>query len=290
MCLFYHILIFGDVMLFIRLNSLMRQVLSIIRELSFRFRTHSVGHAAGQVAYFFTLSVFPFLIFTNAVIASLNIPTHTAISFLSPFLPEKLVSFITQYLEYINTKSGTRLLSFGIAVSLFSSSKSVCSLMRAFDLAYGEARKRRFISSAVFSVLFVVISAILLVLCIIVIALGNSFFSNLFDISSRIPFLTLWRWTAMALAVFFTLAVVYKKLPSANVTFIDSLPGALFSLISFLIFTAAFSFYVNHIASSSVFYGTIGAVILFMLWMYIAAIILILGAELNCAVCKLKNR
>ena len=285
--------------------------MSIIRELSFRFRTHSVGHAAGQVAYFFTLSVFPFLIFTNAVIASLNIPTHTAISFLSPFLPEKLVSFIIkyfcsltsvgvriafenlrmpQYLEYINTKSGTRLLSFGIAVSLFSSSKSVRSLMRAFDLAYGEARKRRFISSAVFSVLFVVISAILLVLCIIVIALGNSFFSNLFDISSRIPFLTLWRWTAMALAVFFTLAVVYKKLPSANVTFIDSLPGALFSLISFLIFTAAFSFYVNHIASSSVFYGTIGAVILFMLWMYIAAIILILGAELNCAVCKLKNR
>jgi len=58
----------------------------------------------------------------------------------------------------------------------------------------------------------------------------------------------------------------------------------------FLVFTAVFSFYVNNIASESLFYGTVGAVLLFMLWMYFAGIILILGAELNKIVADIKCR
>ncbi|MBR2180996.1 MAG: YihY/virulence factor BrkB family protein, partial [Oscillospiraceae bacterium] len=76
----------------------------IVRELYSRFRRHNISYTAGQIAYFFILSVFPFLIFVNALIASFDIPGNAAISFLEPLFPEQIVSFIAQYLEYINAQ------------------------------------------------------------------------------------------------------------------------------------------------------------------------------------------
>ena len=262
-----------------------RKTFAIFKELCSRFIEHEIAYAAGQVAYFLILSVFPFLIFVNALIASLDIPGQAAISFLEPFLPEQIVSFIARYLEYINGENALPLLSFGIILSLFSASKSIRSLMHSFALAYGEEHKRRFFSQIVFSMLFIVMSAIIFTFCVFVVALGNDFVAKLIDDMpfnlAFIDLFSIWRWVTMALIMFITLSLVYKLLPASEVKFSETLPGCVFALISFLVLTAVFSFYVNNIASASLFYGTVGAVLLFMLWMYFAGIILVLGAELN---------
>ena len=84
--------------------------------------------------------------------------------------------------------------------------------------------------------------------------------------------------------------MLYKFLPSKKVSFSETLPGTFFALAGFLLLTGGFSFYVNKIAPASLFYGSIGTVILFMLWTYFIAIILILGAELNKIAADSKNK
>ena len=275
-------------------NDKLKNIKIIAKELYTRFIEHEISYSAGRIAYFFILSVFPFLIFVNAIIASLNIPGDAAISFLEPLFPEQIVSFIALYLEYINGENALPLLSFGIVLSPFSASKAIRSLMHAFELAYGEQHRRRFFSQIIFSMLFIILSAVIFTFCVAVVALGNDFVSTLIsDMPFNLAFIdlfSLWRWVTMALIMFITLSLVYKLIPSSKVKFSETLPGCIFALLSFLIFTAGFSFYVNNIASASVFYGTVGAVMLFMLWMYFAGIIITLGAELNKIVSDLKKR
>ncbi len=270
------------------LNELKRrfsQPWKIIRELYSRFRRHNISYTAGQIAYFFILSVFPFLIFVNALIASFDIPGNAAISFLEPFFPEQIVAFIAQYLEYINAQSGVSLLSFGIFLALFSASKSVRSLASAFNRAYDISQRRGFFAQIFFSMLFIFLFALIFLACVVLVAFGNDFVSKLIaNIALAFAFVDLfsiWRWITTAVILFFTMSVIYKIIPSKKIKFSETIPGTLFSLAGFLLLTGGFSFYVNNIVSSSLFYGSVGAVILLMLWMYFAGIILILGAELN---------
>lgn len=265
----------------------------ILRMLYERFREHGITYTGGQIAYFFILSVFPFIIFINALIASFNIPSNSAIAFLEPFFPEQIVSFIANYIEYVNAQSGVSLLSFGIILAIFSASKSVRSLARAFNLAYETEQKRGFFAQILFSMIFIFLFALMLLACIVLVAFGNDFISKLISEMTLafafIDLLSVWRWITMALILFFTMSIIYKLLPSAKIKFSETLTGTFFSLAGFLILTAFFSFYVNNIISSSVFYGSIGAIILLMLWMYFAGIILVLGAELNKIMADIKK-
>ena len=265
----------------------------IAKNLWKRFFDHKIAYTGGQLAYFFILSVFPFLIFINGLIASLNIPVSVAISFLEPFFPEQIVSLIANYIEYINRESTVTLLSFGVLLAIFSASKSVRSLIHAFDLAYGVKNPRRFLFNILFSMLYIFLFALISVACIVIVALGNNFFSKLVSGFARplhlICALAFLRWSVIAAVFFLVLSLIYKFIPSARVSFRETLPGTAFSIIAFLLLTFLFSFYVNNIMSPSSLYGSLSAIILLMLWMYFTGIIIVLGAELNKTVSDAKR-
>ncbi len=267
--------------------------LFVFKELKDRFLSHNIGYAGGTLAYFFILSIFPFLIFINSIIASLDIPSSSAISFLRPFLPEQIVSLIATYIEYISQNSSIPILSFGIILAIFSASRSVRSLIYAFDLAYGVKNRRSILRNTLFSMLYLFIFAIMLVVCIAIVAFGSSFVEGLIA-KLTLPFniidlFSFWQWITMSAILFLILSAVYKFLPSVKVRFRDTIPGTLFSLIGFLILTAAFSFYVNNLISSLSLYGSLSTVILLMLWFYFAGIIIMLGAELNKVISDIKK-
>lgn len=267
--------------------------LFVTRKLKERFFDHNIGYAGGQLAYFFILSIFPFLIFINSIIASLDIPSSSAIAFLKPFLPEQIVSLIATYIEYISSASSIPLISFGIILAIFSASRSVRSLIYAFDLAYGVKKRRHFLINTLFSMLYLFLFAIVLVICIVIVSFGSSFveglLANMVLPFNFIDFFSFWQWITMSAILFLILSAVYKFLPSVKIRYRDTLPGTLFSLIGFLILTAAFSFYVNNLISSLSLYGSLSTVILLMLWFYFAGIIIMLGAELNKIISDIKR-
>jgi len=265
----------------------------ITKKLWRRFLDHQIAYTGGQLAYFFILSIFPFFIFFNAVVASLDIPPSAAITFFEPFFPEQIVSLIASYIEYISSGSTVTLLSFGIILALFSASKSVRSLIHAFDLAYGVKKPRNFLVNTLFSMLYIFLFAILFVACIIIVALGNDFITETLS-GIVIPFafldlISFLRWILMSAVLFCVLSLVYKFIPSVHVRFSDTIPGTIFSMVAFLVLTSLFSFYVNNLMSSLSLYGSLSAIILLMFWLYFAGIIILLGAELNKIVSDIKR-
>jgi membrane protein len=89
------------------------------------------------------------------------------------------------------------------------------------------------------------------------------------------------RWGAMAAVYLFTLSIFYYTMPYVKITFRSVLPGTVGAGLGLVAASYGFSFYVNHIASFSVIYGSLGAIIVFMLWLYITSTVMILGGELN---------
>mgnify|MGYP004646965743 CR=1 FL=1 len=269
------------------------KIFDLIGSVIERFYKHNIGYVGGQIAYFFILSIFPFLIFINALIASFNIPGETVFNVLDPFMPERIVSFIARYIEYINSQNSVTLLSIGIIIAIFSSSKSVRSLASAFNKAYEVPSRRGFFAQVAFSMLFIFLFGIILLACIVIVAFGNSFITKLISqitVSFKfIDLLTVWRWVTMSAVLFLIILFLYKILPSAKIKFSEAVPGALFSLVGILILILIFSVYVNNFISYVSFYGSIGAVMLLMLWMYFAGIVIVLGAEINSALSEMKK-
>ncbi len=249
------------------------------------FREHGVGYAGGQIAYFLILSLFPFLIFINALIASFNIPALSVIQFLEPFFPEQIISLIAKYIEYISQNRGISLLSFGIILAVFSASKAVRSLVNAFNNAYNIPPQRGFFAQLLFSMLFIFVFGVIVLICIMLVAFGNESISGIIDeISVSFAFidlLAIWRWVTISLIMFLIISVMYKLLPDKKIKYKDTLPGTLLALAGFIVLTSLFSLYVNNFMVTSALYGSIGAVILLLLWAYFAGTILVLGAELN---------
>lgn len=259
-----------------------------------RFYKHNIGYVGGQIAYFFILSIFPFLIFINALIASFNIPSETVFDILDPFMPERIVSFIANYIEYINTQNSATLLSIGIVLAVFSSSKSVRSLASAFNNAYEVHSRRSFFAQVLFSMLFILLFGIILLACIVIVALGNGFiarFISQITVSFKfVDLLTVWRWIIMSAVLFFIILLLYKILPSTKIKLAEAIPGTIFSLVGILLLTLVFSIYVNNFLSYVSFYGSIGAIMLLMLWMYFAGVVLVLGAEVNSVLSELRKK
>ena len=250
-----------------------------------RARLHSVGASGAQTAFFFILAIFPFIIFINTVIASLNIPKESAIDFLNPIFPDQIVSFLSNYLDTVNAGGGMSVFSIGVILALFTASKSVRTLTVSFDRAYDSKSSRSFFVEILFSILFILLFALIIIACIILVALGNDFITKALLNAENSGILhnlvDIWRWSTTSLILFFSISLMYKLLPSKKISFSETIPGTLFALLGFLVLTGGFSLYVNKIAPASLFFGSIGTIILFMLWMYFIAIILILGAELN---------
>lgn len=258
-----------------------------------RAKLHHIGSSGAQAAFFFILALFPFIIFINTLIASFNIPKESAIEFLNPLFPEQFVSFLSNYLETINSGGALSIFSIGVILALFTASKSVRTLTSSFDRAYDTKSSRNFFAEILFSMLFLFLFALIIIACIILVALGNDFITQILlhrGISPLIyDLVDIWRWSTTSIIIFFSLSLMYKTLPSKKITFKETLPGTCFALAGFLILTGAFSLYLNVFASTSLFYGSIGTIILFMLWMYFIGTILILGAELNKVIVDLKK-
>ena len=258
---------------------------NLILELPKRFARDNISQTGGQLAYFFLLSVFPFLIFLNALLGFLNISVESIIREISAIAPEEIVVLLRGYLESVVETRNTSLLSIGLLASIFSASKAVDSLIIALNTAYDVENKRNFITKKAVSIFFTLILGFAIVISLLLPALGKNvafLIADFFRISNIIVFVWVYiRWVIVFFILFITIALLYHIVPYVNQPFKNSLPGTFFAVTSWLLVSYGFGIYVNNFANYSAVYGSIGAVIALMFWLYLTGIILVLGGEIN---------
>lgn len=260
----------------------------LIKTLISRFNEHNISRIGAQLAYFMLLSLFPFLIFLNALIGSFHISTSEVVEFLDPFFPEQIVSLISTYIAHISNNQSISVLSIGIIVTIFSASKSVRSLSYAINTAYGIHENKNPFFGIFLSMVFVIATGVVILIVTMFITLSRDFLMQIIKVNQisdmLVGALGIWRWVTLSVILFFILAMMYKLVPNKKIRFLSVIPGTIFAIAAFIGLTVGFSIYVNYFIRNSALYGTIGAVILLVLWMYLVSIILVLGAEINSAI------
>lgn len=248
---------------------------------------------AAQLAYFFLLSLFPLLIFLVTLIPYLPITQEEMLGVIADFAPGQTMSFIETNLNEIMSNHNGTLLSIGIIGTIWSASNGLNAIIRALNKAYEVKESRSFVVARGMAIVFTFAMVIVFIVALLLPVFGKQigvFLFAKFGLSSQ--FLAFWnmmRWFLSALIIFIVFLVLYWIAPNKKFKCIDAAPGAIFATASWLIVSLGFSFYVNNFGNYSAMYGSIGAVIVLMIWFYLSGIIIILGGEINALSSYLKD-
>lgn len=265
----------------------------IIREMVRRYFADGVSKSAAELAYFMLFSFFPLVMFLSSVIAMLPIP-EDVLNLLTRIMPEDVRNIIQAYLEYLSTVPSLSPLIIGGGLTLYFLTRSVSSLMRTMGRIYHPPLRSHGIYQTLMAFILTAGFLISVVLSFVLLIVGNVVLRLLLNVLplQEVPtqLLHLARYGITIGFLFFFLLLLNYVVPGRGIRLRDAVPGALFSLVSWLVFSAFFSFYIDNMSRYSVLYGSLGAMMVLMLWLYLTGIILLMGAQLNHILLQLDSR
>lgn len=265
-----------------------------VTELVSRYQQHDISHRSAAMAYYLLFSIFPLLIFLSSLLGLFNISTKAAMETLSTILPDSVVEICVTYLTYISGETSTVLLWFSLVFSIYFPARAALCLMEGVRLAYGLPQSNNTVLSYVRVGIFTVALILTMSISLVVITFGERLLLYLAGDTQLARFIiALWsslRFLLLGFLLFATLCVLYALSQDHRPGLGEVFPGALLSLGAFLVISVGFSYYVENFGNYSIIYGTLGAVIVLMIWLSVSAATLVLGAECNGAVLCWKKK
>ncbi|UXR71035.1 MULTISPECIES: YihY/virulence factor BrkB family protein [unclassified Staphylococcus] len=265
---------------------------SFIKYLIYRISKDDASGLAAQLAYYFMLSLFPMLIFILSLVPLFNIDRKTIVNQISENAPADAASIVTSIIDDIMGNASGSILSIGLILALWTASNGMTALMNSFNVAYDVEDSRNFIVSKALAVAFTLILGVTLPLTMVLFTFGEQIGNLLFGplgLDEQVRWIfSIIRTALPVIAIFVTFTVLYTAAPNVKIKLKSVLPGALFSTVVWILGTLAFGYYVSNFGNYSKTYGSIGGVIVLMLWLYITGFILIIGAEINAIIYQRK--
>lgn len=256
-----------------------------IKELLTRIQKVDVTGLASQLAFFFLLSLFPLLIFIFTLLPYLNLDQSEIFLFIRDYAPESVATLLEETLgDILNSRNGG-LLSFGIVATIWSASKGMNALTSALNRSYFQEESRSFIVARGMSVVFTVMLIAVLVVALVLPVFGQQIGTLAFSyLGLEEGFLKIWsslRWFLPPILIYAVFSLIYWLVPNLKLQYRSVILGSLFATIGWIITSLGFSYYVGNYGSYSSTYGSIGAIIVLMMWLYLSGIILMLGGQIN---------
>ncbi|WP_074078301.1 YihY/virulence factor BrkB family protein [Microvirga massiliensis] len=242
---------------------------------------------AAGVTFYGLLAIFPAIAALISLYGLFADPqeVQSHLQSLSSILPGGAVQIIGDQITRISEKGGGGLgLGFiiGLALSLWTANAGVKAIFDALNIVYDEEEKRGFFKLNLQSLLFTLGTIVFLILALVAIAVVPIVLKFIGLGSALEWIIRIARWPLLLAVVIFGLAVLYRFGPSrdrAEWRWIT--PGSLFAAVGWLIFSMLFSWYVANFGSYNETYGSLGAAIGFMTWIWLSTTIILLGAEIN---------
>ncbi|GGL64695.1 YihY/virulence factor BrkB family protein [Sporolactobacillus putidus] len=261
-----------------------REMYLFIKLLSKRFVEDNTVDLAATLAYYFLLSLFPLVIFLFAVLPYLGLTQQELLPFLGRYLPGEVMFLIRQNLGSVFTRSG-RLLSVGIIATLWAASSAVNALMRTLNHAYHVKETRSFfviqIQALLLTLAMIFAIAMTLAVNVFSAALAQEFFRQ---IGMTDGFTDMWSVVSSLttfVVIIFIFAFLYSLGPNMKLKLKEVMIGSVIAGSGWQAASYGFSLYVRYFGHYSSTYGTLGGIIILMLWFYITAMTIIIGGQIN---------
>ena len=272
-----------------RLKPIIRRLRPAMR-LFTRCTKDEVTTRAAALAYYLVFSIFPLLILFSLIIGSLHIDTATMDILLARVLPKDMIDMLKGYLDYVTRTFDMKLLMFALVFSIYFPWRFIRSLMDGIRISYRQESEESFIRRTLKQILCTLLIPLTLAASLILFILGHNVITFLVSLlppqTLRLSdfLLTLWQYGRFLIAaaiMSIALIILYRCSIPTRVPFKTLLPGIVFSIIAWVISSIAFSFYVENFGDYSVIYGTLGAFVILLLWLYLTGLIFLAGSEIN---------
>ncbi len=240
---------------------------------------------SAQLAFYFLLSLFPLLIVMLTILPFLDLNKDLLIHWIVSQVPGEVSNLIESNVRPLLTQASGGLLSFGILATLWSASNATSALFRALNKAYNVEETRPFWKVKLYAILLTVALVFVIAITLILPVFGNVILKWITHIVHLPPLIiriiNLFRWIVGFIIMVLVLMSLYFLAPDVHLAFRHVLPGAIVATIGWQIISLGFSFYVSHFTHFTSTYGSLGGVIILMMWFFLTGLILMIGGEVN---------
>ena len=258
-----------------------------------RYLRHNVGIHSAALAFYLLFTIFPFLIFISALLGLLHLDVAGILLALGELVPRAVVDFAEVYLTYVRDNSSLQLLLFGLFFSIYFPMRATNSLMRSVRIAYHLGPPRAALTHLIKTLLYTVLLMVAIALTLVLMTVSDRLLAYGVEYL-RLPLFAaeLWarlRFPIIAVAGYFALFFLYALAQDTRQPWRNIWPGTLAALGAWLAFSWLYAWYVENVAHYSLLYGSIGTIIVLLIWLNVSAMTLIMGAECNGALISLRK-
>ncbi|WP_078382133.1 YihY/virulence factor BrkB family protein [Sutcliffiella halmapala] len=260
-------------------------IIMFVKHLYHRFERDEVLGRAAELAYFFLLSLFPFLIFLLTLIAYVPIKQEDVLGVIRQYAPGDTMRIIETNVLAILSEQHGGLLSFGIIATIWFASNGINAIVRAFNRAYDVNENRSFFMARGVAILLTLAMVFVIIIALLLPVFGREI--GLFIFSSygmSKEFLNVWntfRFGVSFIILFFVFSCLYLAAPNVRLRIRDILIGSLFATVGWISVSTLFSYYVSNFGNYSAMYGSLGGIIVLLIWFYLSGLMIIIGGEIN---------
>ncbi len=251
----------------------------------------SITTRASAIAFSFYLALFPAIIFVFTVIPYIPVDNfqEQLFSLLGEVMPENAFKSIQVTLQDIITNQRGGLLSFGFIAALLFSTNGFNSMIDAFNASKHTFEIRKWWTQRLVAVILVFIMFTLTTVAVMLIVMSNWGFDylveqNLLERNFTLYMLDMGKWIIILALFFFSISSLYYLAPAKRSRWRFISAGSSLATLLSIITSLGFSFYINNFGNYNKLYGSIGTILVILMWLYLNSIILLIGFELNASI------
>ncbi len=250
---------------------------------------------AGAIAFSFFMALFPFILFVLNLIPFIKINNFQDefLKLIEELLPPQTADFFYPVMLDIAANPRSNLLSFTLILAIFLMSNGVNAIFSGFEYSFYVTKKRSILTQYFIAVLVSIFLALVLFAIVIVLLLGQYLVLNLNDYTDFLndfAWLTYLRYFAFVILIYIITATLYFFGTKESKSYRFFSIGAVLTTLLFMLTTYFFGIYIENFSTYNELYGSIGAILVMMLYIWINSNLLLLGFELNVTLHRLRNR
>lgn len=243
-----------------------------------------LGNAA-QVAFYFSFAIFPLLLFLmtllGIILSNAEDMDDKLFALLAQVMPASASDLVQKTLTEVTSNASGGKLTIGVLITLYSASAGIDNVRGTLNDVYNLKETRSVFRTKLTSLLLTLAVGILILVAIAAIAFGSHVLSSFLSIDSPYVQMPI-QWIVLLVLVLLAFALLYNFAPNHDpIEWKWITPGAVIGVGLWVLSTLAFRIYLHYFDSYAATYGSLGAVIILMLWLYITALVILIGGAIN---------
>ncbi|GAB3165287.1 YihY/virulence factor BrkB family protein [Telluribacter humicola] len=263
----------------------------ILVNLTDKILVHDIDQRATSVAFSLTLAAFPAVIFLFTLIPYIPIEDLDAqiMEFLRELMPRGIYAEANHTIQDIVSRPRKGVLSVGFLLTVVTATNGMVSLMRAFNMVYRDVENRGFLKTRAIATMLTLLLAIVLFVSVVLLIVGDRVMAvvadwNIVREAWIIMLVNITRYLITFATLTLAVSIIYRFAPNRSVRMSFFNVGSIVASGLIVLATYAFSFYLSNFGSYNKLYGSIGTMIALMIWLYLIALLLIFGFEINASI------